>query len=222
MNVSISQAHKLTGVARSTIYKDIDEGKLSVTTSARGKRTIMVSELQRVYGDIDISGLSGNKDTVSENVAPVAKRSEGGSSDQLAVLQERIEALKSKIETQDEVIDDLKKERKRSQELYEDQLDILKEALNKAQDGYNSITKLLEDKSSQEDKSAEWQKSIKALEKRITNQETETKAEKEKAQRIQKQNHYLKKVLEEERNKSLFERLFSKKETKDLNRRVGG
>ncbi|MCP4319883.1 MAG: hypothetical protein GY789_28875, partial [Hyphomicrobiales bacterium] len=98
MQVSISKAHKLTGVARSTIYKDIENGTLSVTTGARKKKTIMVSELERVYGDIKAPTNEDKKD-VSLTVAHVSKGSDKSripQTEQVAVLQERIEALRGK------------------------------------------------------------------------------------------------------------------------------
>ena len=138
MNVSITQAHKMTGVARSTIYKDMEEGKLSFTENGRGKKTIMVSELQRVYGTIDQSALdkkpkSTDSKETSENVASVSERSEttkGDKSDQIAVLQERILSLKATVDDKDTFIEDLKSERQKTREMYEEQLEGLKKSLD--------------------------------------------------------------------------------------------
>tara|TARA_R110002072_G_scaffold208290_10_gene365784 strand:- start:844 stop:1560 length:717 start_codon:yes stop_codon:yes gene_type:complete len=189
MQVSISKAHTMTGVARSTIYKDIDDGKLSCTTSARGKKTIMVSELQRVYGEIklddknDDKNKAGIKKNVSSNVVSEEKRiqtTKPSDTNQIAVLQERIESLTLRMQNKEEFIDDLKEERKNNRAMFEEQIDSLKEALGKAQDGYNQVTKLLEHNSlTQEKPNDDWKDSIKALEEKIANQEKENKEKSE-------------------------------------------
>lgn len=54
--VSISEAAKLTGKSRRTLYRHIDTGKLSLTHSGTGERVIDTSELLRVYGELSQSG----------------------------------------------------------------------------------------------------------------------------------------------------------------------
>jgi len=66
--VSITEAAKLARKNRSTIYRDIDRGRLSKTVSQDGETQIDTSELLRTYGrlhggdasDVD-DGLSGEK-----------------------------------------------------------------------------------------------------------------------------------------------------------------
>ena len=49
---SISEAHRLTGRARSTIRRDLNSGHLSATTRPDGSRAIDTSELARAYGPL--------------------------------------------------------------------------------------------------------------------------------------------------------------------------
>lgn len=49
---SISEAHRLTGKARSTIRRDLKSGDLSATTRPDGARAIDTAELVRVYGSL--------------------------------------------------------------------------------------------------------------------------------------------------------------------------
>ncbi|WP_299822896.1 hypothetical protein [uncultured Jannaschia sp.] len=49
---SISEAHRLTGKARTTIRRDLAAGLLSTTTRPNGARVIETSELTRVYGPL--------------------------------------------------------------------------------------------------------------------------------------------------------------------------
>jgi hypothetical protein len=58
---SISEAHRLTGKARSTIRRDLKSGILSATSRPDGSRAIETSELTRVYGAIQ--GIQEQKST---------------------------------------------------------------------------------------------------------------------------------------------------------------
>ncbi len=209
MQVSISEAHKLTGVARSTIYRDIENGTLSVTTGARKKKTIMVSELQRVYGDIKTPKNEDKKELSSDVVIVSNSSNKSGVSqtDQIAVLQERIEALKEKVSDADSIIEDYKQERNKGREIYQEQIDTLKDALNKAQEGQNKLTLLLDHKS-KETGAGNWEKSFKALEARFANQEKAEKDREEREEKILRQNKILRNELKEERNKGFFKKLF--------------
>ena len=207
MNVSISKASQLTGAARSTIYKDIDEGTLSVEVNARGKKEINIAELERVYGLAKADAVAEKQ--VSKNVATVVDRIEApvsGGGGQIAVLQERLESQRLQIKGFEEKIDMINGERKRERDQYKDQLDSLQKALDNAQDGQNKLTLMLEHK---EGEGADrWQESIKAIESRIANQEAKAKADEERTQKVLRQNQMLKKALDEERKKSFWQKLF--------------
>lgn len=67
--VSISEAARLTGKARSTLHKYIKQGRLSTTTDQNtGKKTIETSELIRVFGKI-----SNLPTTISDSITSVSK-----------------------------------------------------------------------------------------------------------------------------------------------------
>ncbi|WP_444822903.1 hypothetical protein, partial [Vibrio parahaemolyticus] len=75
--VSISEAARLTGKARSTLHKYIKQGKLSTTTDKNtGSKSIETSELIRVFGKI------GNSITThSDSVTHVSKQQQETPSD---------------------------------------------------------------------------------------------------------------------------------------------
>jgi hypothetical protein len=50
--LNITQAAKLAGVSRVTIYKHAKAGKISVYMEQDGSRTVDVAELERVYGTL--------------------------------------------------------------------------------------------------------------------------------------------------------------------------
>ena len=52
LQVTISEAARTVGVARSTIYDHLKSGKLSAIRTSTGERRIDTSELARVYGTV--------------------------------------------------------------------------------------------------------------------------------------------------------------------------
>ncbi len=87
--LTIAQAARTAGVARSTIYSHLRSGKLSAIRTPTGERRIDTSELTRVYG---LAGHTTQSDVVSYTSLNVA------------ILQARIEALEAQNRLlQDEV-----------------------------------------------------------------------------------------------------------------------
>jgi hypothetical protein len=78
--VSISEAAKLVRRNRTTIYRDIEKGRLSKTVSPHGETRIETSELLRAYGH-----LHGNDDdSVQESASDQVR---------IAMLEERSRSL---------------------------------------------------------------------------------------------------------------------------------
>ena len=87
--LTIAQAARTIGVARSTIYAHLQSGKLSAIRTPTGERRIDTSELSRVYGAVGPT-------TQSNVVSPTSL--------DVALLQARIEALEAQNRLlQDEV-----------------------------------------------------------------------------------------------------------------------
>jgi len=118
--VSISEAARLTGKARSTIQAHIKTGKISKTTDHHtGNTGIETSELIRVFGKINIQNTTDT--TRSENVA-TSQQTTGNTTDttehhtstttdqNIEILQLKLEndRLKSVLEAKQETIDTLK------------------------------------------------------------------------------------------------------------------
>ena len=78
--LTIAQAARTVGVARSTIYSHLRSGKLSATRTPTGERRIDTSELTRVYGPVEYT-------TQSDVVSPTSL--------DVALLQAKIEALEA-------------------------------------------------------------------------------------------------------------------------------
>jgi predicted site-specific integrase-resolvase len=97
MKLNINQAAKSINVARSTLYRDINNGKVSINKDAKGRSFIDVSELERVYGEVTLSDMS-------ENV--LAQQSDTVEKDTL--LQREIELLREHIDILKDERDDLR------------------------------------------------------------------------------------------------------------------
>ncbi|WP_311763188.1 DNA-binding protein [Proteus terrae] len=108
--VSISEAARLTGKARSTLHKYIKQGKLSTTTAQNtGNKSIETSELIRVFGKI-----SNFSTTESDSVIPVSKlQQETPSTTQslqikLQLLEQENAHLKAEKELLSKNLDDIR------------------------------------------------------------------------------------------------------------------
>ena len=74
--VSISEASRLTNKTRKTIYKYIQDGLLTVSMDTKGKKVIDISELIRVFGEIEMPEYTEvNNTEVSNNIHQVTLES---------------------------------------------------------------------------------------------------------------------------------------------------
>jgi hypothetical protein len=191
MNISPAEAIRRYDVSKPTLYSDMKDGKLSFTVDDRKRRKINIAELERLYEQ-----RKGDNDNPSEkSVKKSSANTESnvkGTSYEVGQLEKEVEYLKREVQNRQQ-------ETERWQE-----------AFDKAQSTADKITTLLEDHrtSKKDDGAGEWDKSLKALESRIANQEATAKEEKERADKILRQNRALKKALDEEKSKGFFKKLF--------------
>ena len=187
-----SEVSRITGKSRTTIQKDLNQGKLSYMLDEKGSKVIEASELIRVYGEniCDFEAAGGP--------AVEKKKGEEGASSTEIISITTHERLLQKQEEQ-----------------YKDQIEILTEALKTAQEGQNSMTRLLEDKREGQGDQA-WEQSFRALEARISNQEAQAKEYKEKEaeqnrkyQRLRKAYQNQKEELRAEKQKPFWRKLFA-------------
>lgn len=97
MKLNINQAAKSINVARSTLYRDINNGKVSITKDAKGRSFIDVSELERVYGKVTLSDMS---ESVSIQQSDTVEKD--------TLLQREIELLREHIDILKDERDDLR------------------------------------------------------------------------------------------------------------------
>lgn len=210
MQVTISKAAKMAGVSRATIYNDIESGTLSVERGVKDRKMVNISELERVYKSLK----NPDNDSVSKPVENSKVRHEqkkSPSTNQIAVLQERLETQKKQAEHLEELLQKEQDERKREREAAKQFEEYFKTQIENQSESIKNFTKLLEDQRSSKDGdgAGEWETAIKNLEERIANKETETqKAVEDTKRKAQAQISKYKKELEEEKSKGFFKRLF--------------
>jgi len=201
--LNMTEAAEMVGMKRPTFYRKVKE-KGDSTTIDGGKQKVDVSELIRVFGsDLKLNnkqnGTSERRNTESKPSKTVS--TDGQQNNQAGNTHEKeIEIVKLSAEL------DKEKELKRQAD---EQVEYLKSQLEDEKSERRKAHALLTDKSKEKDSGAgEWEKSLKALENRLANQEKVSKETAEKEQKIIRQNRALKRALDEERNKSFFKKLF--------------
>ena len=114
--LNITKAAKAAGIARGTLYKHIDEGKISCQLDDKGKRVIDTSELMRVYGEIK------QPETTSErsDKRPIEHKETQEETEVVQVLRERIGDLEKQVE-------DLRQDKEASRKRESELLDIVKQ-----------------------------------------------------------------------------------------------
>jgi len=107
--ISISEAARLTGKARSTIQSYIKTGKISKTTDNHtGNIGVETSELLRVFGKINIQNAT---DTTYYNNVAISQQTTSNTTDEnikILQLKSENERLKAVLDSKQETIDSLK------------------------------------------------------------------------------------------------------------------
>ena len=118
---SISKAAIVAGKSRVIIQRHIKNGKLSCTVDTKGNKLIDVSELIRVYGEVNVDNTG--KKQLQKNT--VIHPDTGKIDTEVRVLQEQIKFLKEQLEREREIILELKEEKSRLLGLVEKQTNLL-------------------------------------------------------------------------------------------------
>jgi len=104
MKYNLTQAAKAVKISRSTLHKDIKDGKVSVKKDGKDKPYIELVELERVYGSVTTSDMS-------ETVKTAQPRTEEKTENTLLELQTKIQILEADKTRLGEQVDELKEDR---------------------------------------------------------------------------------------------------------------
>lgn len=99
--VSVAEAAKLTGKSVKTIYRHIDIGKLSSSQDVNGSKSIDISELQRVYGSLNLK----NENVINSQMSDLENQNETQSRQ---LLQQENNMLKNLLNEKESHINSLK------------------------------------------------------------------------------------------------------------------
>ena len=99
MQVSVSEAARRYVVARKTIYADVKDGRLTIQTDEKGKKTVDVADLHRLYQPRHLETFPVDLET-----PPTPPGNSHGN----AALQREIELLRERLADKDDVISDLR------------------------------------------------------------------------------------------------------------------
>ena len=196
MKYTVNEAARIVGATRQTIYRHIESKPISVDKDENGNQMIDASELIRVYGN------NINFDALNEDITP----------NETVTSQSNVTALNIPDVTEDKVrLARLEGEIEKLTllvEKAEDENSYIKKLLEDEKNERKKANNLLEDMRQKESRGDNWDKMMKALEQRIANQEKSVKEQKDREQRILRQNKALKQALTNEKNKSLWQKLF--------------
>ena len=165
MKVSVTKAAKLADVSRTTLYNDMDKGKLSFHKTGKNKKQIEISELERVYGPLQLNDNKESSSVKAEQNLTKSSEQDASGLMELAVLREKLEIYES--------------ERKREREQLEGRINQLEETLKKSQENQNNTIRLLEHHT-KEERGPDWQEAFQTLKEEIANKDQNTQEEKEK------------------------------------------
>ena len=111
--VSIAEGIRLSGKSKMTVYRMINEGKLSTTVDNAGKKRIQVAELIRVFGELhkpDTSNGNSDENNKNDTVTERPKESNNDTSLIVTVLQEQLEREREQSQRERERADRLEQE----------------------------------------------------------------------------------------------------------------
>jgi len=168
---------------RNTITRHIKSGKLSCEIDENKTKWIDAAELHRVYGDaFNPNRKEGSRD--KSNTISV-----DGDAVQVQALLDREIA-----------------ERDRERNQYLAQIENLKDSLATAQEGHNRATLLLENQSV---RGGDWEQALKTMKEELANEREMDHQKLEGFKETAKRNeNRLRRALEEERNKTFWQKLF--------------
>ena len=141
MHFSLSDAAKKAGISRSSIYRLIDEGKLSATTDHRGKKVVELTELLRVFGSIqDETGQNKSQEEKKNKSVNISGSISKTGQDTLVSAAQELERLRYQLQLKDMEL----KLKDKELELVQERLGDMKQAVEQVGQEKNKLLEILE------------------------------------------------------------------------------
>lgn len=188
--VTVREAALLTGKSRETINNATKDGTISFTKNARNHKVIDIAELQRVYPIVKTIEEIKQSGAVKSSQKLTVKHG-SGLKEEVSVLKERVESLTRERDTQ-------KEERERERRQLESEIENLRSSLEVSQEQHGKAMLLLTDQRDREESRGvqdhERDKKMKVLNETI--------------KLLKVQNKRILKEMNEQKNKSFWQKLF--------------
>ena len=142
MHFSLSDAATKVGISRSSIYRLIDEGKLSATTDHRGKKVVELTELLRVFGSIgqDETGQNTPQEDRKHKPVNVSGTAIKTGQDTLVSAVQELERMRYQLQLKDMEL----KLKDKELELMQDRLGDLRQATEQVSKEKNKLLEIIE------------------------------------------------------------------------------
>ena len=142
MHFSLSDAATKVGISRSSIYRLIDEGKLSATTDHRGKKVVELTELLRVFGSIgqDETGQNTPQEDRKNKPVNVSGTAIKTGQDTLVSAVQELERMRYQLQLKDMEL----KLKDKELELMQDRLGDLRQATEQVSKEKNKLLEIIE------------------------------------------------------------------------------
>ncbi len=102
--VTLTEAARLAGVSRKTVQRRVQDGVLSVSTSVHGEKTVEISELIRVFGELQGSPVPDNVHPVHGTMSHLVQDNVQALLDRIRALEAELAARNAQIEAKEQVI----------------------------------------------------------------------------------------------------------------------
>lgn len=141
MLLPLAEVAARTGMARSSIYRLIDEGKLSATTDHRGKKVVELTELLRVFGSIGQDETSRQEQQENKKHNPVRNqyRTAQDSSGNVTTMILEVEQLRAQLQIKDMEL----KLKDREISITQERLQEVKQTAQKMQDEKDQLLNII-------------------------------------------------------------------------------
>lgn len=142
MHFSLSDAATKVGISRSSIYRLIDEGKLSATTDHRGKKVVELTELLRVFGSIgqDETGQNTPQEDRKHKPVNVSGTTIKTGQDTLVSAVQELERMRYQLQLKDMEL----KLKDKELELVQERLGDLKQVAEQVSQEKNKLLEIIE------------------------------------------------------------------------------
>ena len=231
MKYSISEAARIVGVTRKTLYKHIEKKPISTEKDDNDRPVIDASELMRVYGDqcnFDRAkaGLAAKEEGTAKEMrqesteyrglqyVPKAQEGREATPEVKKAARKYLEGVIDGHGTELAVtlkeLEITQKQLAAERETYEEQIDYLRTKLDESNSETRKLTALITDQSQKDTKKNDWENSIQALERRLANQERVVERQIAHTQSLMKKNRELKEALENAEKRSFADILLGR------------